>query len=110
MLHNDRLRNGALGVWSALALLYLFIPVFIVVLFSFNDNKGRFNFTWEGFTLTYRHRSATYQITVANPQHNERGILEMSLDGEPRPGRWIELLDDGRTHKVHVILGGSKDS
>ena len=36
-----------------LALLYLFIPVFIVVLFSFNDNKGRFNFTWQGFTLRH---------------------------------------------------------
>jgi spermidine/putrescine transport system permease protein len=42
-----------LGVWSALALLYLFIPIFIVVLYSFNDNKGRFNFTWQGFTLRH---------------------------------------------------------
>jgi spermidine/putrescine transport system permease protein len=49
----DRVRNWALGVWSGLALLYLFIPVFIVVLFSFNDNKGRFNFTWQGFTLRH---------------------------------------------------------
>jgi spermidine/putrescine transport system permease protein len=49
----DGVRNWALGVWSALALLYLFIPVFIVVLFSFNDNKGRFNFTWQGFTLRH---------------------------------------------------------
>jgi spermidine/putrescine transport system permease protein len=49
----DRARNWALGAWSALALLYLFIPVFIVVLFSFNDNKGRFNFTWQGFTLRH---------------------------------------------------------
>src|SRR3954453_18306597 len=49
----DGVRNVALGVWSALALLYLFIPVFIVVLFSFNDNKGRFNFTWQGFTLRH---------------------------------------------------------
>ncbi len=47
------MRNWALGIWSALALLYLFIPVFIVVLFSFNDNKGRFNFTWQGFTLRH---------------------------------------------------------
>src|SRR3954471_10319954 len=46
-------RRWLLGIWSALALLYLFIPVFIIVLFSFNDNKGRFNFTWEGFTLTH---------------------------------------------------------
>src|ERR687890_2051142 len=49
----DGVRNWALGVWSVLALLYLFIPVFIVVLFSFNDNKGRFNFTWQGFTLDH---------------------------------------------------------
>ena len=49
----DRARTWALGIWSALALLYLFIPVFIVVLFSFNDNKGRFNFTWQGFTLNH---------------------------------------------------------
>src|SRR5215211_5083583 len=49
----DRFRGWALGAWSALALLYLFIPIFIVVLFSFNDNKGRFNFTWQGFTLDH---------------------------------------------------------
>jgi spermidine/putrescine transport system permease protein len=49
----DGVRNWALGIWSSLALLYLFIPVFIVVLFSFNDNKGRFNFTWQGFTLRH---------------------------------------------------------
>src|SRR3982750_4074215 len=46
-------RRWLLGIWSALALLYLFIPIFIVVLFSFNDNKGRFNFTWQGFTLSH---------------------------------------------------------
>jgi spermidine/putrescine transport system permease protein len=48
-----RLVDWGLGIWSALALLYLFIPVFIIVLFSFNDNKGRFNFTWQGFTLRH---------------------------------------------------------
>ena len=49
----DRIRSWVLGAWAALGLLYLFIPVFIVVLFSFNDNKGRFNFTWQGFTLDH---------------------------------------------------------
>jgi spermidine/putrescine transport system permease protein len=49
----DRLRTWGLGVWSAVALLYLFIPIFIVILFSFNDNQGRFNFTWQGFTLKH---------------------------------------------------------
>ena len=49
----DKIRSWVLGTWAALGLLYLFIPVFIVVLFSFNDNQGRFNFTWQGFTLDH---------------------------------------------------------
>ena len=53
MSSSDRWRTRALAVWSALALIYLFIPIFIVVLFSFNDPQGRFNFTWQGFTLDH---------------------------------------------------------
>jgi spermidine/putrescine transport system permease protein len=34
-----------------LALIYLFIPIFVVVLFSFNNPTGRFNYTWVGFSL-----------------------------------------------------------
>jgi spermidine/putrescine transport system permease protein len=49
----DRVRTWILGIWSGLAVLYLFIPVFIVILFSFNNPKGRFNFTWQGFTLDH---------------------------------------------------------
>jgi spermidine/putrescine transport system permease protein len=49
----DRLRDLGIGIWAGLALLYLFTPIFIVALFSFNDNKGRFNFTWSGFTLRH---------------------------------------------------------
>ncbi len=46
-------RNWVLGLWSALAITFLFVPVFIIVLFSFNQPKGRFNFTWQGFTLDH---------------------------------------------------------
>ena len=49
----DRWRTRLLGLWAGLALLYLFLPIFVVILFSFNDNRGRFNFTWEGFTLRH---------------------------------------------------------
>ena len=49
----DNVRSWALGIWSALALLYLFIPIFVIVVFSFNDPSGRFNFTWQGFTLEH---------------------------------------------------------
>jgi spermidine/putrescine transport system permease protein len=49
----DSLRSKLLGLWAGLALLYLFIPIFVVIQFSFNDPKGRFNFTWQGFTLDH---------------------------------------------------------
>jgi len=40
-------------------LLYLFLPVFVVVAFSFNNPAGRFNFTWQGFTTdAWRHPCA----------------------------------------------------
>lgn len=49
----DRLRDVGLGIWAVAALVYLFVPIFIVALFSFNDNQGRFNFTFQGFTLRH---------------------------------------------------------
>jgi spermidine/putrescine transport system permease protein len=49
----DRLRTPLLGAWAVLALVYLFIPIAVVIAFSFNDPSGRFNLTWEGFTLDH---------------------------------------------------------
>jgi spermidine/putrescine transport system permease protein len=43
-------RRHLLSVYAALALLYLFLPVGVVVAFGFNNPKGRFNYTWDGFT------------------------------------------------------------
>ncbi len=47
------LRSWLLGIWSVAALVYLFIPIGVVVLYSFNDPEGRFNLTWQGFTLDH---------------------------------------------------------
>jgi spermidine/putrescine transport system permease protein len=41
----------ALRIVAGLVLLYLFLPIFVIVLFSFNDPQGKFNYTWQGFTL-----------------------------------------------------------
>lgn len=40
-----------LRIVAALVLAYLFLPIFVIVLFSFNKPAGRFNYTWQGFTL-----------------------------------------------------------
>jgi len=46
-----RLLHHSLNVYAALALVYLLLPIAIILLFSFNDPRGRFNFVWHGFTL-----------------------------------------------------------
>ena len=47
------LRDYLLGAWSVAALVYLFIPIAVVIAFSFNDPAGRFNLEWSGFTLEH---------------------------------------------------------
>jgi spermidine/putrescine transport system permease protein len=44
-------RYHALTVYAALAFIYLLLPIAVVIAFSFNDPAGRFNYTWQGFTL-----------------------------------------------------------
>ena len=43
--------HQSLNVYAGLALLYLLTPIAIILLFSFNHPKGRFNFVWQGFSL-----------------------------------------------------------
>ncbi|MCG7596193.1 ABC transporter permease [Mycobacterium sp. PSTR-4-N] len=40
-----------LRIVAGLVLLYLFLPIFVIILFSFNKPVGKFNYSWEGFTL-----------------------------------------------------------
>jgi len=41
----------ALPVFTGLAIGYLLIPIVVMIVFSFNDYQGKFNFVWHGFTL-----------------------------------------------------------
>ena len=45
------IREHALAVYAALALIYMFLPVAIVVVFSFNNPAGRQNTQWNEFSL-----------------------------------------------------------
>jgi spermidine/putrescine transport system permease protein len=45
------LLDGVLNVYAGLALLYLLVPIAIILVFSFNDPRGRFNFIWQEFSL-----------------------------------------------------------
>jgi spermidine/putrescine transport system permease protein len=44
-------RTHLLTVYAMLAFAYLLLPIAVVVAFSFNHPLGKFNLTWQGFTL-----------------------------------------------------------
>lgn len=46
-----RFRTRLLGIWSAIVYAWLFAPILVVVIFSFNDPAGKFNTAWNEFTL-----------------------------------------------------------
>jgi len=46
-----RLSRAVLPAYTALAVIYLFIPIVVMIAFSFNDPRGRQNITWQGFTI-----------------------------------------------------------
>jgi spermidine/putrescine transport system permease protein len=43
--------DRSLNVYAGLALAYLMVPIAVILLFSFNHPRGRFNFIWHGFSL-----------------------------------------------------------
>jgi len=45
-----RISHAVLPVFTALAVIYLFVPIAVMIAFSFNDPRGRQNITWQGFT------------------------------------------------------------
>jgi spermidine/putrescine transport system permease protein len=47
------LREHVVAIVAALVILYTLIPIVVILVFSFNDPSGRYNFTWEGFTLSH---------------------------------------------------------
>jgi len=46
-----RLGDLALRVAAGFTLLFLFLPILVIIVFSFNSPKGKFNYTWQGFTF-----------------------------------------------------------
>ena len=62
---------------------------------------------WPRFDIVFRYHTARYDISVENPLRMNRGISRAELDGvtvSANPAR-IDLVDDGKVHRVHVVLG-----
>ena len=48
-----RVARAVLPVYTALVVLFLFLPIAVMIAFGFNDPQGRFNYSWQGFTLEH---------------------------------------------------------
>jgi spermidine/putrescine transport system permease protein len=60
------LREHAVNIAAGLVVLYLLIPIAVILLFSFNDPQGRYNFSWVGFTLDHwAHAFSRPELTEA---------------------------------------------
>jgi spermidine/putrescine transport system permease protein len=46
-----RLLDAGLGIWTGLVFLFLYLPILVLVVYSFNES--RLNVVWEGFTLDW---------------------------------------------------------
>jgi spermidine/putrescine transport system permease protein len=69
-------KRHALTVYALLMVAYLLLPIAVVILFSFNAPKGRFNYVWQGFTLrNWQHWDAVLGIRSAIVTSLEVGVL-----------------------------------
>ena len=63
------------------------LPIAVVILFSFNDPAGRFNYVWQGFTLdNWAHWYAVPGLEDALIKSLEIGLpLDARRDGRSAP-------------------------
>lgn len=60
---------------------------------------------WDGFSVTRKFRSCSYDIIVKNPDHVSRGVKRLTLDGNEIIGNTIPPFSDGGRHTVEAIMG-----
>jgi spermidine/putrescine transport system permease protein len=67
------LREHAVNIVAGLVVLYLLIPIAVILLFSFNNPQGRYNYTWVGFTLYH------WAHAFSRPELNEALLTSLKL-------------------------------
>lgn len=61
---------------------------------------------WDGFSVKRRWRGASYNISVKNPKHVNKGVVSIAVDGKALPaGAKVPAFGDGKPHTVEVVMG-----
>lgn len=69
-----RIGEAFLPAFTALVVAYLFLPIVVMIAFGFNDNVGRFNFTWQGFTLEHY-----ANVFSSQPRMNQALVISFTV-------------------------------
>jgi spermidine/putrescine transport system permease protein len=67
------LREHAVNIVAALVVVYLLLPIAVILLFSFNNPAGRYNYTWVGFTFDH------WAHAFSRPELNEALVTSLKL-------------------------------
>ena len=57
---------------------------------------------WDGFSMVRRWRGAEYRIRVENPEHVEKGVKSIEVDG--KTAEYIPAFEAG-VHEIKIIMG-----
>jgi cellobiose phosphorylase len=60
---------------------------------------------WLGFKVIRKFRNAIYRINVQNPDHVNKGIKTITIDGKPHSGSLLPVYADGQEHVVEILMG-----
>lgn len=60
---------------------------------------------WDGFKAVRKYKNALYSIEVKNPEHVNKGISKLKVDGMEIKGSIVPVFRDGKKHRVEVEMG-----
>lgn len=60
---------------------------------------------WEVCRITRPFRGSVYKITIENPEHVQKGVKELVVDGQKINSTLIPSFGDRKTHEVNVVMG-----
>ncbi|RLI06251.1 glycosyl transferase family 36, partial [Candidatus Bathyarchaeota archaeon] len=60
---------------------------------------------WENFKMKRLFRGDVYEIEVVNPNHVNKGVVELVIDGRSQKSNLVTPFKNGEIHRVRVIMG-----
>ncbi len=60
---------------------------------------------WNGFKAVRKYRNAIYNIEVRNPDHINKGVSSLKVDGVEINGNIVPVFEDSKTHHIEAVMG-----